>query len=63
MSEQPTSVSNCGTKCHCPFCDASAQASSPFCTACGLELRWCQACGQANAASATTCAACGQPLR
>jgi hypothetical protein len=44
--------------CHCPFCESPVEASLPFCTACGREVRRCSTCGKVLAADEKVCPNC-----
>lgn len=46
----------------CPHCHAESPASARFCTACGLGLPRCRACGGTVSPSHRYCGACGIPL-
>lgn len=45
--------------CYCPYCDASMAMAMPFCSGCGVVLRFCPQCNEPLPQDAQTCPKCG----
>ncbi|MCL5074541.1 MAG: zinc-ribbon domain-containing protein [Chloroflexi bacterium] len=49
--------------CRCPYCDLpTVSPHPPFCTHCGVQLRFCPHCQSAVPREATSCSHCGASL-
>jgi hypothetical protein len=59
MAEDMSREGDSGATCVCPFCDQAVEASAPWCTTCGVELRFCEECEEPLPIAATVCPACG----
>lgn len=48
----------------CPYCDEEiAEASFPYCEACGLQVLSCPKCGMSVARERETCPSCGTNIK
>ena len=56
--EKPSEGKKGDTPCACPFCDAPAEQTYPFCKTCGKEIKRCPTCGKALAQDQDTCPEC-----
>ncbi len=46
-------------RCVCPFCENALEMPAPWCTVCGVQIRFCRACEEPLPKDATVCPNCG----